>query len=118
MNKEELIIAKLVKVMANQQKILTKLAQVAHDPNVLYFKDAARTSAVNTGFGATAVDVKPLEGNQGRAGAPIIEPGYIVSVFGCPKEDKVRQKFVDTFKREVATEKPNLVQNLSITFGD
>lgn len=121
MNKEELIIRKLLKVVANQQKILTKLAQTA-DPNIKYLTDAAQVASMNSGLNATHVTVTSTGGGSGQASTgTVIGQGYMVTVGGAPKNNQLRQKFMDTLKRQVATQKPDqpdLASNLSIIFSD
>lgn len=118
---EKTIIQKLAKVLANQQKILVRLAQATEDQSQ-YLRNAAQVAAVNTGFQATHVDVVRKEGHTGSpaGGTEVVkvEPGYIVTVGGVPKDNAVRQKYINTFKTQVQTQKPGLEANLSILLED
>lgn len=115
--KEKIIIQKLLKIANNQQKILQKLAQ-QQDINVEYLRRAAQESASNTGFAPTFVDVTKTQGSQSPAPGSnsmiTVEPVYVVTIHGSPKENNMRQKYVNTFKAQVRTQKPELEKNLSI----
>ncbi len=119
-NKEKLILSKLVKIAANQQKILERLAQ-EQDPNINYLRTAAQVTAVNTNFTATSVDVKANPGSTvGSSQSPIkIEGGYTVTVGGAPPQNEVREKFIRQLKAMVASQKPNQPElaNLSVVFA-
>lgn len=122
MNKEEFIIRKLISVVSNQQRILTKLAQAMEDPNSQYLKGAAQQAAANTGFTATDVQVLKNSGVSGTVpgSSNLIntEDNYLVHFKGAPKDNKMRQKFVNVFKTQIRTQKPELEAKVSITFDD
>jgi len=102
------IIAKLIKIAHNQQKIIEKLAQAA-DPNIDYLRSAAEAAAINASFKASHYQV--MAGSN----------GYVVSVQGAPKNNNLRQNYINVLKRQVATQKPDqpdLAKNLSVTFND
>lgn len=122
MDKEELVIRKLLRIASNQQKILAKLAQVVAEDYSDYLKGVAQVAAANAGFQATDVHVTRTEGHTGStAGSTdtvVVEPGYIVTVKGAPKDNATREKYLNTFKTQVKTQKPGLEANLSIILED
>lgn len=118
-NKETLLIKKLFKIALNQQKILEKLAQ-QQDANIEYLKRAAEVAASNSGLtgGSFYIAAKPggtvttPSGGQAQTAT-----GYMVTVSGAIKDNRIRQKFMDTLKAQVNAQKPELA-NLSIMFAD
>ena len=102
---EKLILDKLIKIANNQQKILAKLAQ-AVDPNLDYLKRAAQVAALNSGFSVTNVEVS---GTSAK---------YNIIVSGAPKDNKTRQKFLDTLIKQVNSQKPELANVLAISLKD
>jgi Fic family protein len=119
---EKLIITKLLKIAANQQKIMQRLAQLQQqDPNITYLKRAVQVTAANTGFNATQVDVIASPGTDGTkspASNIITEPGYTVKLAGAPVRNEVREKFIRQLKAMIAAQKPDQPQlaNLSVIF--
>jgi hypothetical protein len=118
-------IKKLFSIAQKQQTIIEKLAKdmtLVHDPNTDYLKRSAQVAAANTGFSATDIQVSRMEGSGttpiGGNNSITIEPSYTVMLHGAPKDNKIRQKFIDTFKIQVKNQNPGLEQNLSIQFGD
>lgn len=122
MSKETLIIKKLLKIAQSQQKILAKLAQTIQDPNVEYLKRAAGDALMNSGINAhyfvtskagTSIDTP--SGNKAETATE-----YTVTVSGAPSDNALRQKFMDTLKTQIKTQKPNQPElaNLSILFSD
>jgi hypothetical protein len=121
-SKEKTIIQKLVKIAKKQQDILQKLAQ-GLDPNVEYLRKAAQVAAMNVGFAATSIDVKHDKGGglgstPGSSSLVVAAPNYSVFVKGAPRDNKIRQKYIDTLKAQVQSQKPDLGATLSITFTD
>jgi len=115
------ILQKLLDIASKQQKVLTKLAQAAQDPNIEYLRQGAQVAAANSGFNATEVNVTPLAASSGTGFSDNlvnIDPGYIVTVAGSPPDNKLRQKFIDTFKNQCRVQKPDAkwLDNLSISF--
>lgn len=119
----KVILQKLFDIASKQQKVLTKLAQAAQDPIVDYLKQAAQVAASNSGFTATEVIVDSSPGTSGTlpGSSDLIttDKGYRITIGGSPPDNKVRQKFIDTLKRQCATQHPGAdwVNNLSITFS-
>src|ERR1700722_15866235 len=74
MNKDTLIIQKLIKIAENQQKILERLAQT-QDPNVEYLRRAVQVAGINLTPKPLALSafVSPKQGG-----------GYTVMVDGFP----------------------------------
>jgi len=120
MNEKEAL-AKIYKVLSNQQKILVRLAQAA-DANIEYLKKAAQITAVNTGFTATNVEVTAAAGSTVPEPASTVKiaGGYTVKVAGAPKDNATREKFIRQLKSMVQTQKPGDEQlsNLSVIFTD
>lgn len=118
---EKLIINKLFKIAANQQKIIQKLAQAQQDPNIQYLKQAAQITAANSGFNATSVTVTANPGSTDTEQTSTIQVagGYTVTVGGAPQQNELREKFIRQLRAMVATQKPNNPQlaNLSVIFS-
>ena len=112
---EKTILQKLANIFSTQQKVMTRLAQ-ATDPNMAYLKRAAEQAAANVGLEGMGnafkveVSLKPAD--------EILNPhtSYIVSIFGAPAKNEIRQKFLDTFNKQVETQKPELAGNVSTIF--
>ncbi len=122
-DKEKIILGKLLKIAANQQKILTRLAQ--QDPNISYLKQAAMVTAANSGFNATHVEVTANPGTTIEDPVPnpastTVEGGYTVKIAGAPKQNELREKFIRQLKTMVSTQKPDQpeLSNLSVIFTD
>lgn len=122
-NKDQAILEKLVKIASKQQKILQRLAQT--DPNAqaeAYLRSAAQVAAANSGFTASNVSATYRGGStgstDGSASVVTVEGGWTVSVAGAPKDNKVRQQFINQFKTQVQTQKPELAKNLSVILPD
>jgi hypothetical protein len=118
-SKDASIIQRLVKIAKTQQKILVLLAQSNEDKE--YLVRAAQTAAANTGFNASGVVVTYQGGSQTPPGPDGItvksEGSWMVSLSGAPKDNKLRQKYIDTLKRQVAAQKPDFGP-VSIMFAD
>jgi hypothetical protein len=119
------IITKLIKIANNQQKIIEKLAQQVADPNVEYLRRAVQQACANSGFKARTFNVTTTGGGSGTPDLnhPVTTTpiGYIVSMEGSPKDNALRQHFVDVLKKQVSTQKadqPDLVDNLTVLFQD
>lgn len=116
-DKEKIILSKLVKIAANQQKALQRLAQ-SQDPNVAYLKSAAQITAANSGFNASHVEVTVNPG--GPSSDPSVQTvgGYTVKVSGAPPQNEIREKFTRQLKSMVSTQKPDQAElaNLSVFF--
>lgn len=115
------VIAKLIKIAQNQQKIIEKLAQQS-DPNIDYLRSAVQVAVVNTGFKARTFYVTTKGGGAVPPGNKMTSSpvGYIVSMEGSPENNNLRQRFVDVLKKQIATQKPDqpeLVDNLSVLFN-
>lgn len=109
-SKEKLIIQQLLKIANNQQKMLIKLAQTVEDPMLAYLRRAGTEAAGNSGLPIASIWVSP-SGNG----------SYTVTVNGAAKGNIVRQKYIDTLKRQISTQKPDqpeLSNNLAIIFAD
>jgi hypothetical protein len=116
MNKEKLIIAKLLKIAQNQQKLITRLAQ-AQDTNVEYLRRVAVIAGTNIGATVTESTVVPMQSST--TDNVSIPTGYVLSVLGVPVQ--LRQKYIDTVKSQVKAQKPEqpeLADNLTINFRD
>jgi hypothetical protein len=119
-SKEALIIQRLVKIANNQQEILKRLAQANEDKD--YLVRVAQTAAANTaGFTASNFTVTYQGGSQTPPNSDgttaKIEGGWTVSLSGAPKDNKLRQKYIDTFRTQVANQRPDL-EPISIVFAD
>lgn len=125
MNKEELIIQKLIKIVANQQKILRKLAQIEpptekRDENIDYIThNLVPIVASNLGLkGVSAVvDVLPSvpSGGFGSGGFVEEQPStYRAKISGVPKEKE--KQFADAMVRQINAQKPELAKIFSYSF--
>ena len=116
MDKETLIIQKLLKIADNQQKILQRLAQ-AQDTNVDYLHRAVQTAGVNMSqpLSLTAF-VTPKDG------------GYTVTVDGFPavsegdpkdvqRDNAVKTSFKKNFDNQLqAQQKGELLNSLALVY--
>jgi hypothetical protein len=101
--KETDIIAKLVRIANNQQKIIQKLAQQA-DPLVAYLNRAASTAIANSsGHGTVSVNADG-SGN------------YTVQISGSPEDNAVKQNLIDQFYKMIESQKPELVGKVNLLF--
>ncbi len=121
--KEELIINKLFKIASNQQKILSKFAQLSNkaSPEEAYLYRAVQTAGANIGLTLTKINVSSSP--EAMLSTPLSNPDvttvpktYTVHVGGVPKDK--RQKFNDTFRNQVRSQKPELDKSLSVFFDD
>lgn len=113
-DKETQVIQKLIKIMSNQQKILSKLAQ-AQDPAIQYLRDTAQVAGVNSQPPMSVIaNVTTNPGSQ--QGDVTIEQTYTASITGVPEDNRAKQSFMDTFKRQIKTQKPELDGRVSIIF--
>lgn len=126
MNKEELILQKLVKIAANQQKILQKLAQVApptekRDENIDYIThNLVPIVASNLALKGVSVVVDMLPGTPAGGdalGGYVAEQSftYYAKISGVPKEKE--KQFADAMVRQITAQKPELAKIFSYTFG-
>ena len=115
-DKETQVIQKLIKIMSNQQKILNKLAQQQQDPLIEYLRSAAQVAGANSQPPMSVLaDVTVNAGFQhDNVSAPST---YTASVKGVPEDNKAKQSFMDTFKRQIKTQKPELDGRVSIIFA-
>jgi DNA repair exonuclease SbcCD ATPase subunit len=112
-------LTKLVKIARNQQQMIEKVAggllrereTRSTDPNEDYIRRSVQSAAVNAHLKMVGYQVA-VAAAQG-ANIPV---GYVVSVSGATNNNAVRQAFIDALKKQVATQKPELVANLSIVF--
>jgi hypothetical protein len=113
-DKETQVIQKLIKIMSNQQKILTKLAQ-QQDPHIQYLREAAQVAGANSQPPMSVIaDVTVNPGFQhDNVSAP---ETYTTKVSGVPEDNKAKQSFMDTFKRQIKSQKPDLDGRVSIIF--
>lgn len=110
MNKEELIIQKLIKIVANQQKILQKLADYTEPPtekrdeNIDYIThNLVPIVASNLGLKGVSVAVDTPQ------------PGtYHALISGVPTNR--RQQFTDAMIRQINAQKPELAKIFSGSF--
>ncbi len=124
MNKEELIIQKLIKIVANQQKILRKLAQVEpptekRDENIDYIThQLVPITASNLGLKGVSVVVDMLPGTPGGGDTTgyVAEQSfkYYAKISGVPK-DKEKQ-FAEAMIRQINSQKPELAKLFSYSF--
>lgn len=118
--KDQAVIQKLVKIASRQQRILARLAQ-ANEAEA-YLRRAAQVAASNSGFTASNVSATYHGGSSGAVGEGTsmvnVEGGWTVTVDGSPKDNKVRQQFINTFKTQVQAQKPDLAKNLSVILPD
>ena len=124
MNKEELIIQKLIKIVANQQKILRKLAQIEpptekRDENIDYIThNLVPIVASNLGLKGISVAVDtpsgvPGGGDAGGYVAP--QPGtYRALISGVPKNRE--QQFADAMIKQINAQKPELAKIFNYSF--
>lgn len=118
-SKDKVIIGKLVALAEKQQKILTKLAQAVQEDveaTKKWLSSAWITAAINSGVpGMTpeSVDYNP----GGPSDIPNVTEGSIYAVTGVIP-DKARLQFKDTFERQIAAQKPELVGRVGMIFKD
>lgn len=116
-NKEKEILTKLVALAEKQQKILVKLAQVAQEDtqaNVQYLKSTWQTAALNSGVPGRTPDVQYTPGSTQDDGV-VIGGNYMVTG-EVPAAS--RDKFLQTFKAQIASQKPELDGKVSTIFKD
>jgi hypothetical protein len=113
-DKETKVIQKLIKILGNQQRILTKLAQ-AQDPAIQYLREAAQVAGANSQPPMSVIaNVTANPGSQ--EGNVTVEGSYTASITGVPEDNKAKQSFMDTFKRQIKAQKPELDGRVSIIF--
>lgn len=119
MNSKDLsILQRLVKIARNQQKIIERLAQAAGDQE--YLVRTAQVAAANSGLQASNFSVTFQKGSTEPPVDGIttkIAGTWTVTLSGASKDNKLRQKFMDTLKTQVATQKPDFGP-VSIIFAD
>lgn len=116
--KEKLIISKLLTLAEKQQKILTKMAQVVQDDsqaNISYLKNAWTTAAVNTGFEGHTPEVTYTPGSAGSSPGVTLAEKYTLK---GAVPNNFREKFDRQFKAQVAGQKPDLADKISIFYLD
>lgn len=118
-----LLAQKLLKIAQNQQKILEKLAQTAPPTNQMedvegtkkYLSSVWQTAGLNAGVVQMSNPfVTYTPGSKSESGA-MMEGGYMVR---GPIPAAQRQKFQDTFNRQLQTQKPELQGRVSTMFDD
>lgn len=112
---QKLIIAKLLKIAENQQKVIQKLAQSLQDPNVAYLQRAWQTATVNSGVPQSATPEVTVNPGSFQGNIQVGET-YTVNATGVPQSNVLRQKLIDTFKTQVKAQKPNLDGKVSVMF--
>lgn len=127
MNNEKHILAKLLKIAQNQQKIITKLAQTIaenpsgnvstppqQDPNIEYIMSGIPVAAVNAGITnvvVTKVDKHPSASSD--SGATMNET-YMAHIQANP--GKHGEAFKQIWEKQLATQKPDLVGRVGFIF--
>lgn len=101
--KEANIIAKLIKIAENQQKIIQKLAQEV-DPMVAYLGRAAATAIANAMTSGSPTVNADGSGN------------YTVIMANTPEDNEIRTKVKDQFYRMIETQKPELTGKVNLQF--
>lgn len=117
-SKEKLIISKLLALAAKQQKILTKMAQAVQDnsqANIKYLKDAWIQSALNTGFPGQTPEVTYTPGEAGSSPGVTLSEKYTLK---GAVPNNFREKFDRQFKAQLAGQKPDLADKVSIFYLD
>ena len=108
----------LIKITANQQKIIEKLAQAPaanlQDPNVKYLQQAFQVAALNSGIAQISTPTVVLNAGS-TVGNVKVDATYTITVAGIPSA--MRQKVLDTFKRQVKTQHPALDGKTSVVFA-
>lgn len=120
-SKEKTIISKLVSLASKQQKILAKLAQAAQEDvegTKAYLKGAWETAALNSSI-SPVTSPQSIEYVPGGAvaGKPHVSTGSTYTITGAIPEDK-RLQFKNTFERQLAAQKPDLVDRVGMIFQD
>jgi hypothetical protein len=121
-SKEKIIISKLVKLAEKQQKILTRLAQATQEEDVegtkAYLKGAWETAALNAGITPVRSpdSIEYIAGGP-VAGKPHVSTGSTYTITGVIPEDK-RLEFKNTFERQLAAQKQELVDRVGMIFKD
>jgi len=103
---DKVIIAKLIRIANNQQKIIEKLAQQVADPNIQYLTNQVVTAIANTsGFRPKDMhNAFYIDSSNGR---------YVVTFnAGAPTDEKLRALFFDNLKRQISAQKPDLIASL------
>jgi hypothetical protein len=121
MNEKE-IITKLLAIATKQQKVIHRLAQAAplamvgSDPNEDYLRRAVDAAATNAGV-KTPVSAFVKANASSQAGATTTEATYTVMVSGMSQVDNaLKQKFIDTYKNQIKSQKPDLDGKVSVLF--
>ncbi len=119
---EHLIIKKLIKIFANQQKVLAKIAQLADaDEDVeatkKYLQEVWMTAGVNSGLRVETPEVTYVAGSTSNTGnRTIVQSSQYNLVGAIPASD--RQKFSDTFDAQIKSQKPELDGRVGVIFTD
>lgn len=113
-NKE--IINKLVKIAIKQQKILTKLAQMAQETinNKSYLKNVWQTAGLNSGI--SVMSSPHVEYVPGELSNNITTSGSYTVSGSIPTNQ--RERFSKTFKAQIAAQKPELDGTINLIFND
>lgn len=96
-------------------KLMKKLAAiVGMDPNIEYLLSAIPTAAANAGINNVVVSkVEPAPGGTSGSGAHM-EAGYTAFIRGVP--GKAGDMFKNTWDKQLAAQKPDLVGRVSFIF--
>jgi hypothetical protein len=117
-SKEKQIISKLLKIAENQQKILSKLAQVSQEDvegNKTYLKSTWQTAGLNSGI--TAMKDPYVQYTPGTTDPSGTITGSNYTLTGEIPVNK-REQFLNTFKTQIKTQKPDLEGKVSTIFKD
>lgn len=122
MSNEKVILAKLLKIAQNQQKILEKLAQTApgHDPTIDYITHSlVPTVAVNMALNGVSVFVRILDavpaGGDSTGQFVHKQPSrFAAEISGVPADKQ--QAFATAMMKQLQLQKPALASVFTYSF--
>lgn len=127
-NKEEQILAKLLKIAVKQQQAIEKIAQtvaenpsgdaatVRQDPEIEYLMRAIPVAAANIGINnVVVIKVDKHPSALSDSGATMADT-YVAQIKGVP--GKLGDTFKQTWDKQLATQKPDLVGRVGFFFVD
>jgi hypothetical protein len=127
MNNEAHILAKLLKIAENQQKIIAKLAQTVaenpsgsvsappqQDPNIEYIMSGIPVAAANSGINNVVVMKVDKHPSAPSDSGGVMAETYMAHIKANP--GKYGDAFKQTWEKQLATQKPDLVGRVGFIF--
>jgi hypothetical protein len=132
LNKEEQLLAKLLKIAEKQQKAIEKIAQTVaenpsgelavpgphptQDPTIEYLMRAIPTAAANVGINNVVVMKVDKHPSALSDSGATMEDTYVAQIKGIP--GKLGDTFKQTWDKQLAAQKPDLVGRVGFFFAD